>query len=228
MTKSSINIVLPVFSPPKGWAKQCLQHKELLEQKLGEAVELVIVNDGSDPSIEFPEIEGKAKVIHLPKNTGKGAALRAGFSQTEAPFTVFTDADFPYTIDSIAAVVSSLKNGADVALGYRQQDYYASVPWFRKGLSEAFRWVLKDVLNFPITDTQCGLKGMSAKGKEVFLHTKINRFLVDMEFIQLASRDQQLKVEPVVVRLRENIEFSSMGVAVLLPELINFFRILSR
>jgi len=225
---ATISIVLPVLNPPKGWAEQCLAHKSVLEEHLGEKIHLIVVDDGSKSSGEFRLIKDHVELICLDKNRGKGAALRAGFAASNTEIALFTDADFPYSNDSVKAVVEAIKGGADVALGYRQQDYYASVPWFRKGLSEAFRWVLKDVLRFPITDTQCGLKGMSTKGREVFMNTRINRFLVDMEFIKLATRQEGLEVRPVVVQLRENIEFSFMGISVLLPELVNFFRILLR
>ena len=98
-------------------------------------------------------------------------------------------------------LLASLESGADVCLGYREEDYYASVPWFRKGLSESFRFVLKTILKFPITDTQCGLKGMGKKGKSIFMETRIDRFLVDMEFIKLAV-NQNANIKPVVVSLR--------------------------
>ena len=138
---------------------------------------------------------------------------------------LFTDADFPYEIESMVSIARSLESGADVCLGYREEDYYASVPWFRKGLSESFRFVLKTILKFPITDTQCGLKGMGKKGKSIFMETRIDRFLVDMEFIKLAV-NQNANIKPVVVSLRPNVQFSSMGASVLIREFINFLRIL--
>ena len=124
------------------------------------------------------------------------------------------------------AVASAIRNGSDIALGYREQDYYASVPWFRKGLSELLRFVLKTMLRFPITDTQCGLKGMNQKGKEIFLQTTINRFMVDMDFIKRAVRANDVKVETVVVKLRPDVVFSKMGPAVLIREGINFLKVL--
>lgn len=229
MTKSpQVTLVLPVYNPPAGWAEYCLQKKDELEKLLDERVNLVVVDDGSKEKDSFEGIKGHCKLIRMAKNSGKGAALRTAFTQAETPVTVFTDADFPYELKSIQAIVEEIRSGADVALGHREEDYYKSVPWFRKGLSEAFRFVLKGILKFPITDTQCGLKGMNTRGKEVFLKTRINRFLVDMEFIKLATREKRMRVNPVVVHLRPNVEFSSMGLGVLIPELMNFLRILFR
>lgn len=224
-----IDLVLPVFNPEKGWAQLTTQRRAALETALESPVRLIVSDDGSVDDAELTElmrIDPNVKVIRSDRNAGKGHALRHGFEHAHAEIVLFTDADFPYNLPSMQRMVNELIQGADVALGYRKQDYYTSVPWFRKGLSEGFRFVLKKVLNFPITDTQCGLKGMNQRGKEIFMCTKINRFLVDMEFIKRAARAQQIRIAPVVVQLRPDVTFSSMGPGVLLRELVNFVRVI--
>lgn len=223
-----IDIIIPVLNPPLGWAELTFQRKTELETLIQMRVNLIISNDGSNKKEELEKlqkIDPTIVLINSKKNRGKGNALRAGFEKSKAHIALFTDADFPYEMASMKAMIEALQSGSDVVLGYREDDYYASVPWFRKGLSEAFRFVLKSILKFPITDTQCGLKGMSAKGKAVFLQTKIDRFLVDMEFIKLAVHQSDIAIKPVVVKLRPNVEFSSMGMGVLLRELWNFVRV---
>ncbi len=224
----TIDLVLPVLNPSQTWVGDTLARKLELERQSGRSVRLIVVNDGAKDHGPFVRLEAddpSMAVIHFSQNKGKGAALRAGISSAASDLILFTDADFPYTIDSMVAVIKALEKGVDIALGYREQDYYASVPWFRKGMSESFRFLLKRVLRFPITDTQCGLKGMNKKGVEVFLSTRIDRFLVDMEFIKLAVRSEDLKIEPVVVKLRNDVTFSKMGVKVILREGLNFLRV---
>lgn len=194
---------------------------------------IIIVDDGSiDRSMvmrtfeSFRLVHPHSQLIQYQENKGKGHALRTGLMAGQNPIAVYTDIDFPYEPLSVHNIARALTDGADVALGYRESDYYASVPWFRSLLSRAFRFVLKDLLRFPITDTQCGLKGMNSKGKEVFLATKIDRFLVDMEFVKRLSKSTQIAVQPVVVKLRDNIEFSAMGAGVLAREGLNFVRVL--
>jgi glycosyltransferase involved in cell wall biosynthesis len=222
MSSQKIDLVLPVFNPTQGWFDQVQKNLGLLSSACQEGVRLIIVDDGSTASkLDTSEI----LLIQLPYNQGKGAALRKGFEVADAPIILFTDIDFPYEIDSMVKVISSIENGADVSLGYREDDYYDRVPPFRKILSESFRFVLKTILRFPITDTQCGLKGMNQRGKAVFMQTKINRFLVDMEFIKRAVKAKSLRIEPVVVQLRDDVVFSKMGIRVILSELLNFLRI---
>jgi glycosyltransferase involved in cell wall biosynthesis len=226
--QNTITLVLPVYKPSIDWVEYTLSKLRELEAASGSNVNLIVVNDGSEDRVPFDLLKEKhSNVIihHLLRNAGKGAALRAGFSRCETDTMLFTDADFPYEVESMASLIHTLSNGADVVLGYREEDYYASVPWFRRILSEAFRFVLKSILRFPITDTQCGIKGMNQKGKEIFLRTKINRFLVDMEFIKMAV-NSNCQIDSCVVHLRNDVQFSKMGLGVLIPESLNFIRIL--
>ncbi len=232
----SIDLVVPFYNPSPGWEVTVEQRMKALQQAYQtQHFNLILVDDGSvdqqNLDLAFQQLEASGtlgSLIRLPRNRGKGAALRAGIQQSTAAITLFTDVDFPYDIPSMGKVIAALEEGNDVALGHREEDYYASVPWFRKGLSEWFRFILKKVLNFPITDTQCGLKGMNAAGRSVFLSTQIDRFLVDMEFIKLLVSDDGLKVQPVVVHLREGVKFSKMGFSVLLQEGFNFVKLLFR
>lgn len=227
MLSRKIDLVLPVYNPNKGWLDQVQANRQLLAAACGEEIRLIIVDDGSEKNlgIEPNTFQETVQLIKLPFNQGKGAALRKGFEAADAPIVLFTDIDFPYEIDSIVKVVRSIENGADVSLGYREDDYYDRVPLFRKIMSESFRFVLKTILRFPITDTQCGLKGMNQRGKDIFMQTKIDRFLVDMEFIKRAVKAKNLRIEPVVVQLRDDVVFSKMGIRVIIGELMNFMRI---
>lgn len=217
-----------MLNPPTDWAEKTHTSHQKLERLLNAKVNLIIVDDGSIEQSEIGKIgqlDQSVTILFSRKNFGKGHALRLGIDAAKTDCIIFTDADFPYELDSIKALAQTIQIGADVALGHREQDYYASVPWFRKGLSESFRFVLKSILKFPITDTQCGLKGMNKTGKAIFMQTSINRFLVDMEFIKLAVK-QNVKISPVVVQLRPNVKFSKMGIGVLIRELINFIKVL--
>jgi len=226
MLNAQIDLVLPVLNPSLGWLDQVMESHKQLVTASGSNARLIIVDDGSaDLKEELKLKDSGITLIKLPVNQGKGAALRKGFEIADAPIVLFTDIDFPYEIDSMVNVIRSIENGADVSLGYREDDYYDRVPLFRKMMSESFRFVLKTILRFPITDTQCGLKGMNQRGKAIFMQTQINRFLVDMEFIKRAVNTKNLRIEPVVVQLRDDVVFSKMGIRVILSELLNFLRI---
>lgn len=192
--------------------------------------ELIIVNDGSS-KLNVSEAENffsNYPNIHFysyPVNKGKGHALRYGINEAKGDLIIYTDIDFPYTENSFRNIFSSLKAGADVAIGVRSTDYYLHLPKARVYVSKFTRVLIRTFLSIPVDDTQCGLKGFNEKGKAVFLKTSIERYLFDMEFIFLSARGK-LKIEPVVVELREGIQLSVLQSKILFQEGRNFIKIL--
>lgn len=225
----SLDIVIPCFNPDLDWENKLIQYFLELSKELGEGcATLILVNDGSTSEVSTSHIEKIKSAIpgmtylECSENKGKGHALRIGVESSNSKLTIFTDVDFPYEIESVVSLYEELCTGTDVALGYRERDYYTTVPLFRKLLSQALRWVLKSVLKLSITDTQCGLKGFNKSGKRVFLATTINRFLFDLEFVMLLSKDSNISTKPVLVKLRDGVVFSRVNMKVLIVELFNF------
>jgi len=228
----SLDIVIPCFNPEPGWEKNLVQYYTTLESKFeSTSLSLIVINDGSTQAVNSSSIEllkGKIEdVIYLEygQNMGKGYALRRGVAESSSDLVIFTDVDFPYELESVIDIYKELTTGVDVALGFRQQDYYSKVPLFRKILSQILRWLLKVVLKLEITDSQCGLKGFNSTGKKIFMKTKINRFLFDLEFVMLLSRRSSAKATPVQVKLREGVTFSKVNLKILTGEVMNFFKL---
>lgn len=160
---------------------------------------------------------------------GKGYALREGVKVADAQCVIYTDIDFPYEEASLLEVARHLLRGeADVVAGVRDDGYYAGVPADRRRISRFLRWMLRTFLRLRITDTQCGLKGFNQAGRTIFLQTTINRFLFDLEFIFLASRNAGLRLKPVQATLKPGIVFSHVSLRVLGREGWNFLRVFFR
>jgi glycosyltransferase involved in cell wall biosynthesis len=231
-----LEIVLPCYNPREGWAKSIVASMASIQSQLPDLkLGLIVVNDGSShgvtpESIEFlKQVVPGTQFISYPDNKGKGHALRKGMETATAPLVIYTDVDFPYEEKSFVNLCRKLQSGeADVIAGVRDDTYYAKVPPGRKRISKILRWMLRTFLRLQITDTQCGLKGFNNKGRNIFLQTRINRFLFDLEFIYLASNDDELKLMPCEVALKPGIVFSKMSFRILLLESFNFFKIFIR
>ncbi|MCC6282447.1 MAG: glycosyltransferase [Saprospiraceae bacterium] len=228
-----LHVIVPCYNPPTGWEQALATHFLDLSQALNELVDdlqLIVVNDGSSRNtsaenfVRLKEILPAARVVDYPVNRGKGFALRMGVASSDADYYLVTDADFPYTIDSMTRVVQTLLQAGGIAAGNRDTAYYDRVPLFRKWLSQLLRWLLRHVLRQPVDDSQCGLKGFDKAGKNLFLTTTIDRFLFDLEFLMLANG--KIKVTPVQVELRESVVFSKVGWKVLATEGRNFLWLL--
>lgn len=228
-------LVLPCYNPPTFWQSQMQQQLEVLKQSLTQwQIRLIVVNDGSkrgftDNDIAlFHQLMPQAQLISLPLNSGKGAAVRAGISQAQSYYIIYTDYDFPYQISSVAAVLSQLQQNADVVTVRRNNSYHHNkrLNPFRRFLSITSRFVNRWMLGIRFNDSQAGLKGMNSKGKEILLHTQINSFLFDTEFIYKASCTRDLNIKQVEVDLREGVYFSTMGGKVFVKECSSLIKIL--
>jgi glycosyltransferase involved in cell wall biosynthesis len=232
-TTIRLNVVVPCYNPPQEWeqalAERFAQFRKTVAD-LTSDVHLVVVNDGSPRNAE-PENFNRLKtlipdvqVVTYTENRGKGHALRQGVAASEADQYLVTDADFPYTLESMRRVVITGMEKSGIAAGNRDTSYYDRVPAFRRLLSKALRWMLRNVLHQPVDDSQCGLKGFDQTGKAVFLETTIDRFLFDLEFLMLANG--RVPVTPVTVELREGVVFSKVGLKILATEGRNFLGLL--
>ncbi len=228
---NAVSFVIPCFNPNPGWEETFVQRALELSEYLQRPLNFILVNDASTQEVDDDCIAYiRSKIpqftyLDYARNRGKGYALRTGVSEVSSGFILYTDIDFPYKNESMQAILNELEAGADIAVGTRDDVYYDNTPKRRTLISKLLRWMLRTVFRLPITDTQCGLKGFNQKGKTVFLQTRIERFLFDMEFIALASRADDVLMKPVNVVLRSDIVFSRMNAKILLTESINFFRI---
>jgi glycosyltransferase involved in cell wall biosynthesis len=235
MSSKDISFVLPLYKPNPTWHHRFLENVEKTRAIFPSSVdiEFVIVNDGfetpellnlfeviseTDPSISF---------ISYAENMGKGYALRTGVENASAPYVVLTDFDFPYRHEDLLTMYNDLQKGYEVVTGKRNHTYYKKLPMKRWLISKGCSWLNRTFLSLYINDTQSGIKAFNEAGKKAFLATTINRFLIDTEFLQLVTyRNLRFKVNEV--SLRDDVEFSNMGYAVLKTELKNFVQLVKQ
>lgn len=189
-----------------------------------------MVNDGSSLNLSegFEEIKttiGTSKSISYNTNRGKGYALRTGVKASTADYIIYTDHDLPYTPDSMRKFVELLHiDGVKVVIGHRDETYYQDLPWFRVKLSHYLKTINTFILGLGTDDTQCGLKGFCSAIKPIFIETKTNRFLIDIEFLRRLKRlDKQ--VVTLDVKSRDDVKMSTLGLRTILSELWAYLKI---
>ncbi len=232
MKKFNFDIVLPAYNPHVGWDVKVVENMKILNNNFPDInFSLYIVNDGATRGYE-KENKGRilldypdTQFIEYAVNRGKGCALRYAIERTKSEYVIYTDYDFPYTLNSMKITINSLISGADVVVAVRNLDYQHNLPPIRKYLSFSSHLLNRYFLRLKIKDTQGGLKGFNSNGKEIFLRTKINSFLFDTEFIYKATRNNQIKIAVVDAMIKPGLKVSKMGMKVLTKEFFNLFRI---
>ncbi len=230
---NTLDIILPAYNPVSDWEKTVLERFNALNAELKDySLNLIIVDDGSaeslQPKINFLQqnIKNLSFLKHK-KNRGKGAALRTGVHIAKSEIILYTDIDFPYTLESMKQIIKNVQEtDCSIAVGKRNKTYYESIPKNRAWISSILKTTIKTVLRLPAYDTQCGLKAFQKDIQPIFLETKTNRFLVDLEFLRKVNRLKHIKVNPVLVDLRKGIQLSEVSLKLLVNESWSFAKIL--
>ena len=146
--------------------------------------EVIVVDDGSGDNTvgwceSFAKSWNKLKVVRLPQNRGKGAAVHEGFAEAQAKWVLVADADMATPWDEMNKFVSQLED-YDLFMGSRalaESNIVVRQHWLRQNMGKTFNKILKGLVGLPYKDTQCGFK--MVRNNEVFRQQILKRLTVD-------------------------------------------------
>lgn len=170
----------------------------------GDSYELVVVDDGSSDNTvgiveKFRRIRSQVRLIRLPRNYGKGHAVRTGILNARGVYILFADADGSTPIKEIERLEARLDSGDDIAFGsraLRSEETNVKTVWYRKLLGRTFNLVVNSYLLPGIADTQCGFKMFKRPSAlYLFSRAKADGFSFDLEILYLARRSGQKLAE---------------------------------
>lgn len=154
--------------------------------------ELLVVDDGSgDRTAEIAAVSG-ARVLRLPQNRGKGAAVRAGMLAAAGSIRLMTDADLSTPIEELPRFLDTLSRGTHIAIGSRSlpaSEVLRRQPRYREQMGRQFNRVVQASLLRGFIDTQCGFKCLTAAAaRAVFSRARVDGFAFDVELLLIARR----------------------------------------
>jgi dolichyl-phosphate beta-glucosyltransferase len=215
-----IATVIPAFNEGAGlsaflhsWALQALEQSAVIAA-------IVVVDDGSDTAHEVLQragvdraagilrsasVEHDIRYVRAPRNLGKGAAIRLGWSQAEpsADWLGFIDGDGAVPAREYWRLANLLPGAAaDAVCGSRVKMAGRSVErsMFRHLQGRAFATCVETVFHLGFYDTQCGLKFFRGPLMRPLLpRLREDRWLLDIEVLELlrspVARFQEVPVD---------------------------------
>lgn len=156
--------------------------------------ELIVSDDGSrDATRTLIDLidHANVRVVHAPRNAGKGAAVRRGFQHAEGRMVLFSDADNATPAQEVVRLMAELEAGADVAIGSRAAVGADVVnrSLLRRAMTAGLRGVVRVGLGIGVADTQCGFKLFTAEAAaRIAAAQTVDGFSFDLEMLHLAQR----------------------------------------
>lgn len=197
----SLSVVIPAYNEADRISGTLTSTASFLQSE-GYNWEIIVVDDGSGDRTS--EIVGEVaqrlglgtsiKVLVLPENRGKGAAVRTGVLSSEKDYCLICDADLAVPIADIERLwpfVDASK--PSLVVGSRNlpgAETRIRLKWYRKVLGRVFNALLARLAP-NIYDTQCGFKLFPVPhAKRLALSQVEEGFAYDVEYLHLALRSE--------------------------------------
>lgn len=157
--------------------------------------EIIVVDDGSTDGTaaivkRFMSSHSCLRLEMLPRNSGKGFAVRKGMISATGDLRVFADADGATPIGEIQRLLDANAKGADIVIGSRaikSSQCVVKGRLHRKIMGAVFNSLIRVLAVRGIHDTQCGFKLFSASSAaSIFPRQRITGFGFDVEILFLA------------------------------------------
>lgn len=207
-----LSVVMPCFRLEGNIQENLKEVHDLLTNKI--PFEIVAVDDGS-PDGTGVQIQQTAnavphvKPVILPRNLGKGGALKAGIRESNGTHVLMLDADLDLPPAQLSTFFTIFrKEKADIVIGSkRHPDSTGNYPWHRRLASSMYYTMVKLIIGLPVRDTQTGMKLFRREAIEYAVtRMLVKAFAFDLEILAIANeKGFKIAEAPVVVDFQSKV-----------------------
>jgi len=177
--QKELSVVIPLFNEEKSLNSLYGELKAILKHS-GKSYEIIFVDDGSNDNswsvLERLHAQDKdIRGIQFRKNSGKAAALSAGFKCAEGKVIVTMDADLQDDPGEIPEFVKKLDEGYDLVSGWR---FKRRDPLSKILPSKIFNNLTSMLTGIRIHDFNCGFKAYREEVvKDIQVYGELHRYI---------------------------------------------------
>jgi dolichyl-phosphate beta-glucosyltransferase len=184
------SVIIPAYNEASTITRAVQETSKVLHD-LGQPFEIIVVDDGSTDTTwnilsDLTATEPNLHPIRLPKNQGKGAALKTGVNKAKGLLIGFLDADLATHPQELIKGFALL-NKADLAIGSRrvpEATIQKPQTRLRSFAGQCVNFAVRLSLDLPYRDTQCGCKTFRAEAaRTLFTALTTNGWIFDTELL---------------------------------------------
>jgi putative flippase GtrA len=231
MTVLQVDIVVPVRNEESDLAPSVRRLAGYLRESFPFSARITIADNGSTDATwaiarqlacELPEV--RAVHMELP---GRGRALRAIWSQSEAEVLAYMDVDLSTDLNALLPLVAPLLSGhSDLAIGTRLARGSRVIRGpKREIISRGYNLLLRTLMGARFSDAQCGFKAIRRDQARALLPlTQDTGWFFDTELLVLAER-AGLRIHEIPVDWIDDVDSRVDIVATALADLRGMARL---
>ena len=190
-----VDIVVPVRNEERDLAPSVRRLAGYLRDSFPFTARITIADNGSTDATwaiasrlarELPEV----RAVHM-EQPGRGRALRAIWSQSDAEVLAYMDVDLSTDLNALLPLVAPLLSGhSDLAIGTRLARGSRVIRGPKRELiSRGYNLLLRTLMGARFSDAQCGFKAIRRDQARVLLPlTQDTGWFFDTELLMLAER----------------------------------------
>ena len=190
-----LDVVVPVYNEQAALADSVQRLHRHLREQFPFSARITIADNASvddTPRIaaELAAELSDVRVVQVPEK-GRGRALHAVWSTSDAPVLVYMDVDLSTDLAALAPLVAPLVSGhSDLAIGTRLGRGSRVVRGAKRELiSRCYNLILKSTLAAGFSDAQCGFKAIRADvARQLLPYVTDTGWFFDTELLVLAER----------------------------------------
>jgi glycosyltransferase involved in cell wall biosynthesis len=158
-----LSIIIPSYNEEESLPELLAWIERSLAGKVQD-YEVIFVDDGSSDRTwnvikKLSQNHPKSHGLRFNKNSGKSAALRAGFAEAKGAVVVTMDADLQDSPEEIPEMMRMIQeDGYDVISGWKKKRYD---PMSKTLPTKIFNWATRRMSGIDLHDFNCGLKAYS-------------------------------------------------------------------